>query len=668
MGISMDILKFMAVLFLIFYPPGHILINLLKKEAEFIEKGVLSMAMGIFLIPQIYYYLEAAKMHNLFLVSVIIFNALYILYRTRSFIHSVARWTMLKGSVRITPPAVFLTILVLAILIIVFLVVGLSGLTYANGTRFYQANAYDSVAQLAMVQELAKNPPHQFPFYSGIVLKGYYVGAFYWRALIQKATNINAVDLFFRYCPMFLLPLTAMTMYLSIKCIMKNRQIALLAAFLIFLTSDMAWVFPILDRLMPSRDIQTVNFTGSLLDWMTFNPPLAHGILIFCLGCFSITCRDTLNARGKLPWILFTGMLFGSLFEYKAFIWAVALPALLVLGLKEYYLAKDASLMKISLVSIGFSALSMFRISSGQTIALFKFDIGHYPLSVFRELGLIAEAAHPSFFNVLASFIVFHVGALGIKILGFHKIYEHARGWKRAPSVILFLIIAMMLSFIFTHLFCLESNYPSATFNFFSIFLLGMSIFSAEAIIDWIKRIAPGPKSIFLLLIISIGIISTVFSFLAYFPGYTKYKVVSKKELEAIDHIKKGIEIDAVILNNPSSRPWISQRTHSKLWDDIEGRDSFISALTGRRTVIECMWHMNIGHYAPDIEARQKDINLFFNTYDNEQGRDLLTKYDVRYVWVDRRRGLNFQMKDILKTVFSNNDISIYKVLRESDL
>ena len=83
MGISMDILKFMAVLFLIFYPPGHILINLLKKEAEFIEKGVLSMAMGIFLIPQIYYYLEAAKMHNLFLVSVIIFNALYILYRTR---------------------------------------------------------------------------------------------------------------------------------------------------------------------------------------------------------------------------------------------------------------------------------------------------------------------------------------------------------------------------------------------------------------------------------------------------------------------------------------------------------------------------------------------------------------------------------------------------------
>jgi hypothetical protein len=659
-----DIIKFAFSILLLFYVPGHLLLGLVKKKFGLWERIILSFSIGLFIIPQVYYYLEKIRVHNLFLIAVILCGLIYPIYKLGLLIFSHKKKKGFKFSLRLSRKRFFLLVIISFLLVITALAVSTSGIIYDNGMRFYQANAYDSVAQLAMVEELSKNPPHEFPFYSGLAFRGYYVGAFYWRALVQKVTGIDSLDLFFRYCPIFLFPLIVMMTFAAIKSLTGSRKISLLATFLMFLMSDLSWIFPVVDRILPLWEIQSVSFKGSLLDWIMFNPPFAHGILIFFMGCYFLRfCDARKNSEMLWPAVLFTGMLFGSLFEYKAFMWATVFPALILISLREYFFNKKSLFLKISLVTVIFSFISFLRVSSGQALSLFRFNLGYYPLAIFREMGLMSPGGKPGFFVILTAFLLFLAGALGIKIVGFYKIYQYLKKWRETAPITLFLIFSMAFSFIFTHTLLLESNYPYATYNFFAVFLLVMAIFAAPGIIDWAGNSKTFLKTIVYSAIFIIGIGSTAFSFLAYFPKYSKYKLITKETLGAIGYIKKNSGPNAVILHNAPTKYWISGKNHKKLKDDTEGRDSFISALTARRAVIDCPWHMAVGNYAPDLKTRQEDAAFFFKTKDKRKAKSILHNYKVSYVWADREGDLNFKTDDILKKIFSNEATTIYRVL-----
>lgn len=655
MMIFKDIVKFILCVFIIFYGPGHFLISCLKKECEFWEKSVLSFCVGIFLIPQIYYYLESIKLHNMFLGLVLISSSIY----------CIRLLTKFNFNIKFSIEKIFMVGIILVTLFITGLIVCPSGLMYDNGMRFYQANAYDSVAQMAMVNELVKDPPHEFPFYSGLSLRGYHIGSFYWRAIVQKITHINNIDLFFRYCPIFLFPLLILMFFLTIKNILKSQHVALVAIFFVFLMGDLSWIFPMLDRLTPGHEIRTVYFMGNLFDWLLFNPPLVQGILMLSLGCYFLNyCDKKQNDRQLWFCIVFIGILFGSLFEYKAFIWATVLPALVLVGVKEYLINKKSLFFKVAIVAAVFSALSYFRISSHQLLTLFKLNIGHYPLSLFREMGILNSQIEPTFFIVLLAFLFYLLGGLGIKVIGFYTMYWHLKDWISAKATILFFIFSLAFSFVFTHMFLLSSNYFYATYNFFAVFLLVISIFSAETIMLWVRKLTASLRMAIFLTIFTVGIGSTIFSFLAYFPEYAKYKVVSEEELSAMNYLKMNLPQNAVILTRAIDRDWISQKGHAKLIGGANDRDSFISAITSRRTVLECSWHMEIGSYAPDLMKRKEDVNIFFMTNDTKKAKDILDKYSVSYIWVDRNKDLNFQKYGVLENFFSNQAVIIYKALR----
>ena len=643
MSVLIDIVKFIAGIFLLFYIPGHFLVGIIGKKWSVSERITLSFVLGIFIIPQAYYYLEHVRLHGLFLGAVIICGVLYSIYmlcfhfiRRKKEIHSY--------DINIKNGSISLVAIILVVIVAFALLIGTSGTLYKDGMRFYQANAYDSVAQLSMVEELSKNPPHEFPFYSGLSFRGYYVGSFYWRALIQKISGLNSVDLFFRYCPLILFPLIIMMVFVSIKKITGSKHVALLATFLIFLMSDLSWVFPIVDRLLPFKGIDTVNFSGSLLRWIMFNPPFAHGVLVFFTGCYFLKHSSEEKDSQGPSWIpmFLAGMLLGSLFEYKAFIWATVFPALFLVSIKEYFFERKTRLLKITLIAGIFSVISFFRVSSSGTLSLFRFSLGHRTLSLF-----------------------FLIGVLGIKIIGFQKIYQSLKKWKTRETIHLFLIIAMTLSFILTNILVFESDYSGATYNFFAIFLLCISLFAAESLIDFTKNAKFLLKKAIFLIIFVIGIGSTAFSFLAYFPEYSKYKVVSRDSLAAMDYIKKNSQENAVVLHSTDTRYWISAKTHKKIRPDTEGRDSFVSALTARRAVLDCSWHMAMGAFSPEVNRRKNEVRLFFRTKNRKQAKDILNKYNVSYVLVDHGKDLNFETREILKKVFDNKKASVYEVVQK---
>jgi uncharacterized membrane protein len=108
----------------------------------------------------------------------------------------------------------------------------------------------------------------------------------------------------------------------------------------------------------------------------------------------------------------------------------------------------------------------------------------------------------------------------------------------------------------------------------------------------------------------------------------------------------------------------MSQRDHKECAEDIEGRDSFISALTGRRAVMECWWHMSIGNYAPDLKSRKESVTSFFNAKNPKEALRVLKDYSVDYVWASADRAINFDPKGLLEEVYSNRSVKIYRVLQ----
>ena len=665
MAILWNIIKFSLSVFIIYYLPGFLLIDNLKTKASVWENVILSFCAGLFVVPQFYSYLEAINAHNLFLIVIVLSGLIYFIYKLKPLFLNKQKREKSSLNLKLEWSKVFLLGIVLIVILVASLTISTSGMIYKDGLRFYQANAYDSVAQLSMVQELSKEPAHELPFSSGIPLKGYYAGSFYWRAVIQKWTNINPVDLFFRFCPLFLFPLIVAMTFVTIKNITGNKHVGILATFLIFLMSDLSWAFPVIDRLFPFiGGIKTIDLMGNLLHGFIFNPPFAHGVLILFTGCYFLKDCDLAKGRNRL-WltILFTGFLFGSLYEYKTFMWAIVLPALILTGIKEYFLDKKTLFLKIGFVAILFSVASYLRTSLGnKTLSLFRVEIGYYPVAIFKEMGLLNPEIQAGFLVILAAFLFYLIGALGIKIVGFYKIYQYLKRLKNIPSAMLFFILAVLLSFIFTHSLLLKSNYFYATYNFFSIFFIFICIFAGKMIYDWTKNARMFLKIMVFVAVFILGMGSTAFSFLGYFPGYSKYKIVTKDELEAIDYIRKNSrESDVILYYDIAQKDWIMQKDGQRVKESGEGRDSFISALTKRRVVSECNWHLKIGNYVKNLDQRQADIRSFFSTKNKNLATSILDRYGVNYVWIKKGYGLNFDKSGLIKIVFSNPQVEIYK-------
>lgn len=664
MGTAVNLVKFLFTIFVIYFIPGCLIVRLIKGRSRGSWSDfVVALCSGIFAVPQIYYYLSNTTARNYFLTSVIVISYIYI---ARVLIRRLSQdkgATFPKFKIILNTERVLFIGLIALVLLFTMLFLSTSGTVHDDGMRFYQANAFDSVADLAMVGELSKDPPHESPFYAGIPFKGFHIGSFYWRAIVQRLTGIDAVDLFFRYCPLFLFPLIVSMVFIAVKSVFKKNAVALLAAFFIFLMGDLSWIFPLIDRLLPFKDIKTIAFQGGLLWDFLFNPPVAHALMIFFLGSYLLNgLKERENCFRPWAGILFLGFLFGALFEYKVYICAVSLAALFTVSFKEYFFRRYSGFLKISLISLIFFCISFFRMSSNQGVSLFRLKIGLVPLSIFREAGMVNIGESAGIFIMLLAFFYYLIGALGLKTVGFYTIYEYLR-YKKSSPVILFFIFAMAFSFVLANSLALSSDFSHGTYDFISIFLVLICVFAAAFIISRTEDLKKSLKAAIFFSIVIIGIGSTLFSFLAFFPKYSKYKAVSMNILDAAEYIRRYTGEKDVLVHNKNAfpLPWIPLEGDRKIKPDDKGRDSFITALTQRRTVCECSWHMEMCRISYELEERERDISLLFNTTDRSTAKKILNKYLIKYIWVEEKENLRFNKDGFLKEVYSNPEVRIYK-------
>lgn len=645
-------MKFILTTFLVFYIPGSLILKALKAGLSGITYITLSLVVGLFAssqISKIFFNLGIQR----YLWGIYAILALgYLVLNIRN----IKKKDFKIGKFDIY--SVFLICLLLIMVFVVWYSIFPSGRVYPEGMRFFRANAFDSMNQWAMSEELARPLPRQFPFWAGESMTGYHIGAYYWRGLLFYLVRIDPIALFLRFSPLFLKILLVVFLFSIIKEI-KNRKTAILSALSVFFLGDLSWFLAFLDKLLPFTTIKTLYFYGNILQPLTFNPPLVYGFLAVLGGIFFLN-----HAKEKKTFLsmLLSGYFFGMLFSSKTFFGIVFVSSLFILSAYEILRERDSTVLKIFLATVIFSFIElggMFEASSG---SIFKFNPFYFPADMMALSG-------PGILPAASAFAIFTVGSIGIKIPGLFKAASYAKNFRANKSFDRLFVISLVLAFILTHLFTFNTLYKGATINFYMLFLFILSIYFAE----WLGDILED-KTFFrkgaILCAVSLYAVGTVyFSVLPYTPEYNRYKLLTKGELEALDFIRHNTEEDAVIIHNRRPGYWYLESTRAKYEKDIEGRESFVSALGGRRVVLECSWHVGCGKRTDDFEKmlkeRKDDVKTLYSTGDRDTASGILSKYRVSHVWIEEGESLSFRKRGILSEVFSNNAVTIYKVVRE---
>ena len=139
--------------------------------------------------------------------------------------------------------------------------------------------------------------------------------------------------------------------------------------------------------------------------------------------------------------------------------------------------------------------------------------------------------------------------------------------------------------------------------------------------------------------------------------GMAYLEVVDKGDYEAIQWINENIQGSPVILEIHGGHSNYASR---------------ISAFTGLPTVIgwgsyEIMW----GRSWDDVGERERDVDVIYNTSDNDQAMALLKKYNVKYIYIGSGERESYESEGLQKfsthpddydPIYDYEGVTIYEI------
>jgi len=139
--------------------------------------------------------------------------------------------------------------------------------------------------------------------------------------------------------------------------------------------------------------------------------------------------------------------------------------------------------------------------------------------------------------------------------------------------------------------------------------------------------------------------------------GMAYIEIVDKGDYDAIQWINEEINGSPVILESPGFPGRYSSR---------------VSAFTGLPTVIgwglwEFMWRGD----QDEIEERNRDVDMIYNTLDNSEALHLLRKYDVEYIYIGNLERDTYEKEGMEKfasqpedytLIYEGEGVTIYEV------
>jgi hypothetical protein len=644
---------FVLVLSFSVFVPGWLILSWARLKLTVVEKIGLSAACGIVFLTLLGFVLGFLGLRSLILPLLIFLTFIFFVQRFFK--------PLLKFKIKS-----FEKLGLLAALMgggVYSLVMVKSGLPCDSGLGFWGVHGHDGIWHLTLISEIASHFPPQNPGFAGFRLQNYHYFFDLFVAQLCRISHLNSLDLYFRFVPLVFGTTLALLVFLLASRLSRNWGVGLLAIFLTSATGSFGFIPPIFS--LGSSNWETA-FWGMQSPSAFLNPPFAFSLIVSLTAVFLVWLILVDGQKSKII-ILVTGIIFGSLIEFKVYGGLIFLAALFITGFLQLLLGKEKTLLKIFLTA-AITSFVIFIPTSVKATGFLIFEPWWFVRTMvvapdrlnWVELELKRQT-FAYFGNLKAvliieslAFFIFLLGNLGIRSLGFLALLGRLKGIKLFD---LFLILLLLTSLLPPLLF-LQKGTAWNTIQFFYYFIFFMSFLAAEAIFRIYEFLKVQPlKILFILIIVGFSLpttLKTAWNFLA--PTPTSF--VSAGELEGLNFLKKTTPKEAVILTYPFQEG--TQGLLSPIL--LSNQDSpYVSFFSQRQVFLEDQDAATILGYP--VEERCNEEKEFFTTTDANLAGKFLAENNISYIYLGSEEKFNFpENTPFLEKVFDNEKVRIYQV------
>jgi len=662
---------FLFLSILVFYVPGFLIISRSGKKLREDEKIALSFGLGLVL----------------FLVIAIFTSLIKARFLSPIFFLLINIYAFQKFKVKIFFPFLKLAKqkLLIAFLLFGTLAEGFinfpSSFPFKNGHLYWSSQGHDGLWHIAVIEAIKKNFPANNPLYAGAKLFNYH----YFVDVIMAEFNrifpfFSSLDLYFRYFSFLISFLMGLAAYSFLTTWRKNKTIGLLGIFFTYFVGS----FGYLVLAIQGRGF----FGGETIFWaaqgntIIGNPP--HAVCYFLLPTFFLALYHYFK-RGNNFLFLACFLLGGFLLGFKVSAAFVLLAGLAAASFFSFWLKKRNGFILLTIL-LGVSNFTIFKLitKGGESLLMFlpwwfirtmivvPDRVNWLDLELRRQFYL-ARGGIRALLRIIqfetTAFLIFLVGNLGTRIIGFSEIARIF--WKRTVfknPMVTSLFFTMLTGFLMP-IFFVQRGVTYNLIQFMQYFLLFFGFFAAITTYRFLSGAKPKSKKVLILLIIIALSIPTVIGNFLDFYGKNPLAIVSNQEIEALDYLKMVTTDNDIILTRPFN-PYSRGLYERQPWPIYAWESTaYVSAYTTRQTYYTDEGQIRI--LGINTEERLKAMNDFFDEKISlEKKGEFLRSEKITFLYL-RKEELDSEQAEGyaslgLEKIFSNDEAVVYRLSDES--
>lgn len=653
---------FLFVTILVFTMPGYGILKILKAEfTDNLEEYAISTVFGLVVFTLFAYVL--AVLHLRFLIWTLPILGLFWFLKYFKNIFSRKKKPEFKRNTLVY----FIFVLIFGIVLQVA-VNAPSGFKYGEDILFWSAHGRDGMWHIALMEEMKRNIfPFQNPEYAGHILKNYHFFVDLMMSEMSRLFGFSNLDIYFRFVPVLLSLLLGLGSFIVVRLWIKDEKAGIWAMIFTYFAGSFGFIVTLIkNKTIGGETIFWMNQTPSVLG----NPPQAAAFVVFLAFLFILL---KYIHSGRLAYIFLAIILGGTIIEFKVYGGLIVLGSLLILGIYELFFKRKYQMTLLFGAVFLVSFFLYFPNSSGSGKFIIFEPWWFIRTMVVDKLGLIdwelrrqtylSVGRFTSYLRILeletVAFLIYLIGNLGVRVIGFIKIFKDIFRKEKIESLSLFLISASVISFVIPLLF-LQRGVVYNSIQFSQYFLLFMGLLAAVSVNEIMNVIKPCWGRLLLVLAILLLAIPTHLGLLWQFYANKPLAKVSASELQALNFLRT-VDPNSVILTAPyneySKNKYKFPPIPIYAWSDT----GYITALSGRRTLISDAEQVDIMGY--DAKALLKERNEAFIDKSGNLLTALVKSYNVDYIYLNKGEEVAFDLSKLdIKNVFTNDEVSIYSI------
>lgn len=658
---------FAALAVVCFYIPGYLVVSKLKDKLENTEVIALSFSLGFifFLLNLVLWGYLGLRFLAYLPIGMILLYALYIyqfklLYPFKVFLHN----------------KFFLLLVIFGVIIQGFINFP-SGYKFGDALLFWSSQGHDGIWHIAVMEEVRKSFPPQNPLYAGEGIYNYhYFVDLIMGEFVRLFPFISSLDFYFRFFPVLLSVLIGTGSYAFVKRWQGRESMALWAMFFTQLVGSFGFVVTYLKR--------GEFFAGETVFWASQNntilgnPP--HAIAFTFMITFFIAFYHYLKQHNYF-WLGLCFVIAALLSGFKVSAGFVLLAGLGA-AVGADFLFNRRYKMLLLFIPLALTNYITFKALTrgGESFLIFEpwwfvrtmvvagnrldwIDLEHRR-QFYLELGGFRGYARVLQFE-LTAFLIFLVGNLGMRVIGFYQIIREffTKKFYKSPLEVM-LVGALIAAFLMPMLF-IQKGISYNNIQFIQYFFLIVGFYAAVTTVKLIDITRPKiGKIVIALFIIMLGVPTAVGNLNEFYgPKSSPLAKVSKEELQALDWMKRNTNQFSVVMVMPFDKYLRDKYDYQPRPIFAWYSTAYVSAIGSRRTYLSSEEQVDITGYP--LHSRLDPLKQFFEEQDPEWNKQFLKDNNIDYIYIAKdeiKKPLDLQANGLQKA-FENNDVEILKVL-----